>query len=357
MDEQVVCRRKNLKSLMDQFVCVRLVRAETLDLTVFQFDPDLSFAVFLLNADKTVYGRYGSRSDFYEAERDISTEGLAKALAAALDLHNNYQQVKRSLKAKSAKTAYKELADFPSHRGRSRRGFRGGRGHCTHCHDLRTAEQMSYRLAGKPVPDNVMFAWPMPDAPGLHLDPLEMATVKTVWKKSPAEEAGFKAGDRIESLNGQPILSIADVQWVLQNAGDTDSLKAIVRRGHDTVSIDWKLTKGWRRYMDISWRTTTDVLRRSLMYRVEYDDLPLDERKKLGLSKSVIALRAARGVSRNSGTPIVREDVVVAVDGQHTYMTEGDFIAYFVQEKKPGDIVTVTVLRDGQQIDVAVPVK
>ena len=357
MDEQVVRREKALKPLMDQFVCVRLVRAETLDLSVFQFDPDLSFAVFLLNADKTVYGRYGSRSDLYEAERDISTQGLAKALAGALELHKNYTRVRSSLAAKSAPTRYRKLADFPSQQGRGGRGFRGGRGRCTHCHDLRTAEQLSFRLQGQPIPDRVMFSWPMPDAPGLHLDPKDMATVNKVWAKSPAEKAGFKVGDRIESLNGQPILSIADVQWVLQNAGDEDSLTTVVRRGDDSETIDWKLTKGWRRYVDISWRTTTDVLRRSLMYRIEYDDISPDERKALGLSSSVIALKAARGVSRGSGTPVVREDVIIAVDGKDDYMSEGDLIAYFVQEKKRGDTVKVTVIRDGRKIDVDVPVK
>ena len=51
---------------MDQFVCVRLVQANTIDLTRFQFDFDLTFAAFFLNADLTIYGRFGSRSDEVE---------------------------------------------------------------------------------------------------------------------------------------------------------------------------------------------------------------------------------------------------------------------------------------------------
>lgn len=354
MDEQVVRRQKNLKPLMDQFVCVRLIRAANLDLSIFQFDPDLSFAVFLMNADKTLYGRYGSRSDFYEADRDISAEGLAKGLQRALTWHKTYDAVKKQFAAKTVDAPYKTLADYPSHQAR---GGRGGRGRCTHCHDLRTAQQMSYRIEGKPVPENIMFSWPMPDAPGLHLDPQEIATVKKVWKGSPAEKAGFKVGDQIETFEGQPILSIADVQWVLQNAGNTDSLTANVKRGDELKTIELKLPAGWRRYVDISWRTTTDVLRRTFMYRIEFEELTAEERKELGLSNSVIALKAARGVSRTSSTPIVREDVIVAVDGKDTFMSEGDLIAYFLQEKKTGDVVKVTVIRDGKKIVVDVPVK
>ena len=70
----------------------------------------------------------------------------------------------------------------------------------------------------------------------------------------------------------------------------------------------------------------------------------------------MIALKAARGVSRTSNTPIKREDVVVAVDGKDRYMSEGDLISYILQQKS-GSNVTVKVIRDGKRIDVQVPVK
>ena len=41
-----------------------------LDLSLFQFDYDQSFAAFLMNADKPIYGRFGTRSgrpDFADA--------------------------------------------------------------------------------------------------------------------------------------------------------------------------------------------------------------------------------------------------------------------------------------------------
>ena len=85
---------------MDRFVCVRLVQANALDLTLFQFDFDLTFSAFFLNADKTVYGRFGSRSEREDATKDISIAGFRKAMLAALELHRNYPADKASLEPK-----------------------------------------------------------------------------------------------------------------------------------------------------------------------------------------------------------------------------------------------------------------
>ena len=346
---------------MEQFVCIRLVRAENLDLSIFRFDPDLSFVVFMLGPDKTVYGRYGTRSDFYEAEREVSLEGLKEAMSTALDWHQQAEKWKPLLEAKRGPAPkYATLAEYPS----ARSGRRGGRGHggfggggrCTHCHDLRTAEQFAYRQAGEPMPENVLFSWPLPDAAGLRLDPKKKATVEKIWEKSPAAKAGFKPGDEIVRFEGQPILSIADVQWVLHNAGVEDDLTAKVVREGNEIQLDMHLDSDWRRYVDISWRTTTGVLRRNLLGGIEYRDVASDEREELGIESNVVALKAARGASRSSGS-IRRDDVIVAVDGKTNYMSEGDLIAYYAQEKKRGDQVELTLIRDGERMDITMPVE
>ena len=95
LDEQVARREDaELAKLMEEFVCVRIVQGWGLDLSIFQFDGDLTWAVVFLNADKTIYGRYGSRSDYKNAEKHISMEGLKKAVAGALDLHQNRSKFK-----------------------------------------------------------------------------------------------------------------------------------------------------------------------------------------------------------------------------------------------------------------------
>ena len=198
------------------------------------------------------------------------------------------------------------------------------------------------------MPENVLFSWPLPDAAGLRLDPKKRATVEKVWEDSPAMKAGFKIGDEIVKFEGQPILSIADVQWVLHNAGVEDDLTAEVMRDGKSTQVDMHLDSDWRRYVDISWRTTTGVLRRNLLGGIEYRDVEADERKELGVAHNVVALKASRGASRSSGA-IRRDDIIVAVDGKTNYMSEGDLIAYYAQEKKRGDEIAFTVIRDGKR--------
>ena len=61
LDEQVVERDPGVRELLDKFVCVRIVHANGMDLSQFQFDYDQSWAALFLNADMTIYGRYGTQ--------------------------------------------------------------------------------------------------------------------------------------------------------------------------------------------------------------------------------------------------------------------------------------------------------
>ena len=144
-DEQLVRRDPKVAGLMDSFICVRLVQANALDLTLFQFDYDLTFAVFLMNADKTIYGRYGSRSERKDATKDISIESFREALAAALDLHKRFPADKASLAGKQPRpTNFRTPDDFPSLTGKYKPTLDyEGRvvQSCLHCHQVRDAER------------------------------------------------------------------------------------------------------------------------------------------------------------------------------------------------------------------------
>ena len=80
LDEELVETDPRLQPLLDRFVRVRLIRTNGLDLSTFQFDTDQSSAVFLLRADGTIYGRYGTRSASQDDGDGTSVPGLACAL-------------------------------------------------------------------------------------------------------------------------------------------------------------------------------------------------------------------------------------------------------------------------------------
>lgn len=165
LDDDLVERNEDIRRLMDSFVCVRQVFTNGLDLKTFQFDTDQSFAVFFLNGDGTVYGRFGTRSHRTEWMVDVSVEAMEFA----------------------------KPEHYPSLRDK-------------------------YTDILKPGKDLVM-------------DPYTRGTIKDVTPGSAAEIAGLCAGDELTSMGGQPLISIADIQWVLhQFPTDGGGLKVFARR-------------------------------------------------------------------------------------------------------------------------------
>ena len=116
---------------MEQFVTIRAIQFWQVDLTLFQFDYDLTLSVMFLNPDKTIYGRFGSRDDFKEAERHITPAGLKEAMKGALEIHAGYPKNKKSLaKKKGPKPFWRTTESIPENRGKPNMkpadGSRGG---------------------------------------------------------------------------------------------------------------------------------------------------------------------------------------------------------------------------------------
>ena len=351
---------------MDRFVSVRLIQANAMDLGLFQFDYDLTFAVFFVNADKTIYGRFGSRSSQKDAAKEISIEGFRKAMQAALELHQNYPANKAALAGKKApEPRFKVPEEYPSLRGKYRPtlDYEGKVVQsCMHCHQVRDAERELYRTQGKAIPDEVLYPWPMPDVIGLAFDPKEKAKVKAVTSGSSAQKDGFIVGDEILTLQGQPILSIADVQWVLHNTNGPAKLKADVLRGGQRLSLNLTLAEGWRRQSDIAWRPTSWDLRRMATGGLLLKEFPAADRRKAGLSDTDLALMVEHvgqygdhAAGKRAG--FQKNDVIVSVDGQTGRMTESQLFGYLLQKKMPGAKVSVGVLRGEQRVNLELPMQ
>ena len=367
LDDELVDTHPVIRPLLEQFVCARQVATNGLDLSLFQYDTDQSFAVFFLNADKTIYGRFGTRSHRTEWLGDVSLKGLAKALQGALDLHSNYDTVKASLTGKrGAPMEFASPEKYPSLKGKftDKLNYKGDVvKSCIHCHQIGDAQREYYWRARKPIPDKVLWPYPHPKSIGLILDPDELATVKDVQSESPAAAAGLKSGDVIQSLNGQPMLSIADVQWVLHNvdpAGGKVSLS--VQRSSRTQDLTLKLADGWRRKGDLSWRVTSWGLRRIATGGLLLETLPEEARRKLSLPRNSMALRVKHsgkygphGTAHRLG--IKQGDIVTEFDSRNDLKSEQDLHAHVVTSKKPGDRVPITILRKRQQLSFVLPIQ
>lgn len=365
-DEQVVRRDPVVRDLMDQFVPVRIVKANTLDLTLFQYDYDQSFAAFLMNADKTIYGRFGTRSGRDNEDQDMSMEGFAKALAAALDLHEDYPRNKAQLAGKRGPAPLVETPlDYPSLKGKydEALNYEGNVvKSCLHCHQVREAERLAWRESGNPVPDNVMYPYPMPAVLGLVMDPKEAATVRAVEPESTAAGDGFRPGDEIVSLAGQPMISIADMQWVLHNAGDPDTLPAVVRRNGRTRLLTLSLDEGWRARSDISWRATSWDLRRIATGGLVLEEMSADERRAAEVPEDGMALRVKHvgqygehAAAKRAG--FQKGDVIIRYDGRSDLITESALLAEMFRTKRHGQKVSVTVRRGPSERQLTLPIQ
>ncbi len=364
LDEDVVARDPVVAKLLDQFVCVRIPHANGMDLSLFQFDYDQSWAAFFMNADMTIYGRYGTRSSQKDSADDVSLEGFAKALSGALTIHGGYPANsglvagKRNATAKSGrpeelpglKEKYKTALDWQGKVVPS----------CIHCHMVNESLRRSDRGSTGAIAPSLLYPYPNPRVLGLVLDPKEKAVVARVLADSSAAKDGFRAGDSIVTLSGQAILSIADVQWVLHNcvAGESTALPAQVLRDGKPVDLKLSLPAGWRANGDISWRASSWDLRRMVTGGMLLEDLSDEDRAGRGLDKTSMALRAKHvgqygehAVAKNAGCR--KDDVVVAFGGHTERMSESTLLAAMTRSTKPGDKVAITVLRGGERIEMS----
>jgi hypothetical protein len=362
-DEEVASRDPLVRDLMDRFVGVRVVSMNDADLSRFQHDFDQSFAVAFLHPDGTLLGRFGTRSNERDESADITLEGLREALGRALAWHADYESIRPALAGKQVEAArFRTPLDYPSLAGRYERtlDYEGAVARsCVHCHQVGEAERRFFRDRGEPIPEDVLFPYPNPRVLGLAMDPEHAATVAEVAPGSSADRDGFRAGDEIATLDGQPLLSIADIQWALHHAPEHGTLRAEVVRDGGRRPIELTLDEGWRRRGDLSWRATTWDLRRMALGGMELEPATEAERRAAGIADGKTALRVGHvgeygehAVAKDAG--IRAGDLVVAYDGRDDLATETDLIARGVRHRRPGDEVVVTVLRDGRRLPIAI---
>ncbi|MCA9227249.1 MAG: PDZ domain-containing protein [Planctomycetales bacterium] len=363
LDEQIVERDPIIQALMDRYVCVRIVHANGLDLSLFQYDYDQSFAAFLMNADRTIYARFGTRSHQTESHEDVSVEGFAKVLAQVLKFHEAYPLNRALFTGKTGQpsevAAPEQLSTLKDRFG-PKLNYEGDVvKSCIHCHMVGEALRREYRLSGDPIPSKVLFPYPHPKILGLIMDPAEMAIVKQVVPGSTADKAGFQAGDQVALLDGQPMLSIADMQWVLHNTGSSATLPVRVVRDKKLVTFDLTLEEGWREKGDISWRVSSWDMGRMVFGGMRLESMTDDEIAAAGLSPEQMALRV-RFVgqygehARAKRAGLQKGDIITSVNGESKPLTESELLAHMMRTTRPGDDVEFEIRRGKRQIQAKV---
>lgn len=332
----------------EKFVSVRQVEMKGVDLSLFQFDHDLNWAAMFINADGTVYARYGTQSA-EGADAYNSVDGLLKTMQRVLDLHADYPNNKAQLAGKRGHRKIKSALDMPGLQNPEKLRKQTTRGNCIHCHNIHDAEHAQAYADGT-FSNDMLWRYPLPDNVGLKIDPVSGVTVAEVVPDSPAAKAGIEAGEDVLTMNGQPMTSIADMQWVLHHIpakGGSVDVKT-----SRTGSHSLELESGWK-VSDISWRGS--IWSVSPRLRVWSPILAYDRRKALGVSDDDTAFEV-KWINKNQpgGAAALKSglrvgDVLIELEGKPLRMNNQQFNAYIKLHYKVGQEVPVTVLRDGKR--------
>ena len=367
LDDELMEKDTVIKSLLEKFVRVRIVGTNGLDLSLFQFDYDQSFAIMFLNADGSIYGRYGTRSHRTNWSGDVSLVGLGKAMQEVLQLHENYPKNKPSLVNKkgpnpdfaspelfpSLKTKYTSKLDYEGKVVQS----------CIHCHQVGEAIRENLRLGKSKISEEVLFPHPHPKSIGLVFHPDTLGTLIEVKDKSFGGNSGFKKGDVVRMMNGQAIISIADVQWVLNLIpASGGKIPVEVLRNNQNVNLELCLPEAWRRLDDISWRSSSWMLRRMVLGGILLESMSAEEMKAEGLKEDAMALRVKHvgqfgphATAHKAG--VLKGDILLGFDEKTNLLRESDIFFYAIDSRKAGDMVSLTLKRNKNILQIKIPIQ
>jgi hypothetical protein len=324
----------------------------TVDLTQFQFDYDLTWAAFFMNADGTIYGRYGIRAS-EDATDHISLAGLKNAMARALALHKGYPKNRALFVGKGgAPPRFKSAKELPSLKRILDNSDKAREG-CVHCHMLNDGAREVLKAEGKFNQKTDIWVYPMPENIGLKMNVDNDPVVAEVLPKSFASKAGLKAGDVLDTLNGQVVVSQADIAWVLNRLPTPGTLKVVYTRGNKRRETTVKVSGDWRK-TDISWRASMWGLRPDLGFWSP--ELTADERRELGLAPDVLGMKVRwipREETKRAGLRV--NDVIVAFDGDTRHTSFNKLSARARLNYTPGTVVPVVIIRDGKRMTLQLP--
>ncbi len=355
----------DLAPLLDQFVCARVINANALDMSLFQFDYDLSFSAIVFNADKTIYGRFGSWTH-QKNQHEKSTAGFRRTLERALELHKAYPANKSALAGKrGAPSPYQTPVNIPTLDGKYRLEL-DWQGKvvpsCVHCHQISDALRTVHRNKREPMPEELVYPMTAPETIGLTLAQDSIGRIESVAAGSIAARSGLMKGDDIISVGGQPIISVADVAWVLHRTPATGSIPIVVNRAGGTVKATLELPVDWRMKSDISRRAGTWGMRAMATGGLQLEELSDAERKAKELPTDAMALRVKHvgeygkhAAAKRAG--FLKDDVVVEVDGVTKRTSEGELIGQLLRKHPAGAVVNARVLRGGKRVELKLPMQ
>jgi S1-C subfamily serine protease len=243
--------------------------------------------------------------------------------------------------------------DIPATRAMLERRRPGQR--CLHCHDVYAATYRGLIETGKFSKD-LIYTYPPPGNLGLQVDPERQHLIKNVLPDSSAVRAGIRAGDELTKVDGQRVLTVADLARVLELTPREARLPVELRRGGAPVRVTLELSGDWKKTADPSWRASTHFAGPN----GGFWGVPLKpaEKRELGIPDEGLALKVNFFFNGHPGPKqagLQHGDIVVDLDGRREHMTPRQLHCYLQLNRKYGDKVPLVVRRGGKEIKLILP--
>lgn len=318
------------------------------DLDLFDFDYDLTFAVMFLDGNDRVLARYGGR-DAGEASARLSKAGLLHAMRRVLEVHRNEWTGPDRRDRRPAPRNTVERIPAMAERVAAGRGPE-----CFHCHMVSGSRRQMEVDRGSFRKDSI-WDYPLPENVGITLERDQGTLVASVADGSPADRAGLRAGDVVEEVDGQRTLTEPDVRYALHRF-QRQRLEITVRRGDESEEVRLSLPRDWRR-TDISWRESMVAIPPNPgFWAVE---LNAQQRAQLGIPDGSLGLRVQfvqQGGNAERGG--LRQGMaIVAVDGRREAVTSRQLQLWVRLNKNPGDRLALTLIEDGRERVLTIPLE
>jgi hypothetical protein len=313
-----------------------------IDIGLFDYDRHNSIYFFAMNADESIYLRYGGR-DAADSNTYLDLSSLELALEAGLrqhELHKTGQLIRQMRPAAFFPEQIASLKKQVIERNR-----------CVECHLIGDYLAQDLERTGKL--DKRRTLYPSPDLKrlGIFLDIPKGLTVEKV--EGSAAQAGLLAGDMIEAFDGKPVLTFGDLQYLWgQLDRDARQVKIRVLRSGQQQEVAMQLPEEWW-FIDTGHRYWTV----EPMVYFTTTVLGPKRRQQLGLAANGFAAEVSEvdPLAESLNVHSLRKgDVIVSVNGVTSSQWTKRPELYLKLTVRAGDVATIKLWRDGKEIEAEI---
>lgn len=324
---------------------------------LFDFDYDTTWAAFFLDADLNIYSRYGGR-DAEASDSRLTKNSLLQTMHEVLDVHED-----RKAAGFPADDSQTHPRLQPDRKPEEMPLLKNNHSGCLHCHQIQEFGYLQKFHDGKFTSDD-LFGFPLPENLGIQFDRQHGHRIEKIVADTPAD-GKLQPGDLITRINRVPVHSEQDVRWALHHTSAAEAVEVTLQRpakrqpnaekdAADSPTVTQKVTlkpvrKNWK-HTELGWRKSLRSVPLPLGflgYALGREEL---KRGALPADRLAIRITSIRGQGLSTAVGLHKGDVIIAVGDRTKAGSFEEFLSELLHRYQPGAEVRLRVLRDGKEM-------